>query len=43
MNKLPLLNPKFASKLSKGKEKIKLVKAAFSYLYIQQVSLELVI
>ena len=27
MNKLPLLDPKVASKSSKGKEKIKLVKA----------------
>ena len=37
MNKLPLLNPKFALKSSKGKEKIKLVKAdcrLFSNLYI---------
>ena len=41
MNKLPLLNPKVASKSSKGKENIKLVKAdcrLFSNLYIASQS-----
>ena len=41
MNKLPLLNPKVASKFSKGKENIKLIKTVswlFPDLYIARQS-----